>query len=99
MMYENSRSDTDGIHGGEGRPGVPLFETANYEASIAHHGGRITFTAPENTWAFVPDGHWKGKARKKVGWIAKTDWSRTLPIRGGPPAPHRLEPKHPARRH
>ena len=50
---------------------IPLFETANYEALITHHGGKIIFTAPKNTWAFVPDGHWKGKARKKVGWIAK----------------------------
>jgi hypothetical protein len=40
---------------------IPLFETANYEALIAHHVGRIMFTAPENTWAFVPDWHRKGK--------------------------------------
>jgi hypothetical protein len=50
---------------------IPLVETANYEALITHHGGKITLTAPKNTWAFVPDGHWKGKSRKKVGWIAK----------------------------
>jgi hypothetical protein len=36
---------------------IPLFETANYEALTAHHGGKIIFTAPKNTWAFVPDGH------------------------------------------
>lgn len=50
---------------------VPLFKRGSdmYRKMILNTGGRIIYECPPGTMGFIPDRHWKGDMRGKVGSI------------------------------